>query len=186
MDDLEIIGLAGYARSGKNTVGDLLAKYGGYTQRGFADPIRSALYTLNPSIRVQGGYCTLRELVDGVGWEQAKDLSPDVRELQQRFGTEIGRAWNPDFWLVLAFRGLPSGKYVFTDVRFKNEADTILAIGGRVYRVHRDGVGPANGHNSESGLDAFERWTGHIYNNGTLGELEEQVISLLTPATGVQ
>jgi dephospho-CoA kinase len=60
-----IIGLTGYARTGKDTVASVLVKDFGFERIAFADPIRELLYELNP--KVNGIY--LREMVEEHGWE---------------------------------------------------------------------------------------------------------------------
>mgnify|MGYP006283771541 FL=1 len=42
-----IIGLTGYAQSGKDTVASLLVEHYGYERVAFADKIRSFLYEMN-------------------------------------------------------------------------------------------------------------------------------------------
>ena len=46
-----IIGLTGYAQSGKDSVADILVKNYGYTRIAFADPIRKLLYETNPAVK---------------------------------------------------------------------------------------------------------------------------------------
>ena len=62
----------------------------------------------------------------------------------------------PDAWLNAVLSQLPAGPVVITDVRMPNEADAIKAAGGRVIRIMRPGVGPANGHITELGLDGYD------------------------------
>ena len=88
-----IIGLSGYAQSGKDTVAELLCLNYGYQRMAFADPMREALYRLNPSIVLNDtDYYDkpLQTLVDEQGWDAVKQ-NPDVRALLQRMGTEVGR-----------------------------------------------------------------------------------------------
>ena len=47
-----VIGLCGYPRSGKDAVAQYLAKYG-YQRVSFADPLRRALYDLNPYVHIK-------------------------------------------------------------------------------------------------------------------------------------
>ena len=70
------------------------------------------------------------------GWDEAKKTE-EVRRLLQIFGTEIGRSLlGENIWVELATRNLESSKnYVFTDVRFPNEADKIKNLGGLIWRV---------------------------------------------------
>jgi hypothetical protein len=152
---VEVIGLSGYARSGKDTAADYLVENYGYTKMSFAAPMKEALYKLNPDIRDIGNLVlSVRQAVDLAGWEGVKALTPSIREYLQRFGTEVGReTWGQDFWVDAAINKIEDGtKVVFADVRFPNEADAIKKLGGQVWRVERDGVGPANDHISEHAL----------------------------------
>jgi dephospho-CoA kinase len=63
-----IIGLSGYAQSGKDTVAELLCLNYGYKRVSFADPMREALMRLNPIV----GHEPLAHLVNDYGWELAK------------------------------------------------------------------------------------------------------------------
>jgi hypothetical protein len=115
-----------------------------------------------------------------MGWEDLKSESPDVRGLMQRLGTEVGREmFGDDFWVKAAINAIPEGaKVVFSDVRYPNEADAIRALGGEVWRVHRDGVGPANDHTSENSLSDYVFDT-EVKNFDTLEELNSMVDSLV-------
>ena len=152
------IGMAGYARSGKDTVAAYLVENEDYVRMSFADPIREALLALDPMISVGGYSISLRQAHKNFGWEGLKEQGSDVRQLLQRLGTEVGREmFGEDFWVNAALDKAPDGsKIVFADVRFPNEADAIKKLGGKVFRVQRDGVGPANDHISERALDDYE------------------------------
>jgi hypothetical protein len=55
-----------------------------------------------------------------------------------------------------ALDNAPDGsKIVFADVRFPNEGDAIRALGGKIIRINRPGVGPVNGHTSETAMDNY-------------------------------
>jgi hypothetical protein len=154
-----VIGLSGWARSGKDTVADYLVSSHGYTKVSFATPMREALYRLNPKITINEVQSTpLRVGVDVYDWEGLKDRSPDVRGLLQRFGTEVGREmFGEDFWINYALDSIPDGaKAVIADVRYPNEADAIKKLGGKVIRVQRNGVVAANEHLSENALNDYE------------------------------
>jgi hypothetical protein len=91
-------------------------------------------------------------------------------------GTEVGREmFGEDFWVDAAIARVPDGsKVVFSDVRYPNEAMAIKSLGGEVWRVERDGIGPANGHASEHALNDFE-FDKVLKNDSTLESLYRQV-----------
>jgi Domain of unknown function (DUF4406) len=172
-----VIGLAGYARAGKDTVAQMIVQHG-FEQRSFATPLKEALYALNPllvfPLRVQ-------DVVDDCGWEEAKSRS-EVRSLLQRLGTEAGRnVLGQDVWVNALFNTPNKGRLVISDVRFPNEAQAIKARGGLLWRVERPGTGPANAHMSETALDGYD-YDGIIDNTGDLDELEITVKNVVSKA----
>jgi len=172
-----VLGLSGWARSGKDTIADYLVDVEGYTKVSFAQPMKEAMYRLNPRITVNEVVNTaLRVGIDVYGWDGLKERSPDIRGLLQRFGTEIGREmFGENFWVDYALNSIEDGsKVVFSDVRFPNEADAIRQLGGKVYRVERQGVEAANDHISEHALDKY-KFDGIINNNGTIQGLQQNV-----------
>jgi hypothetical protein len=154
---ITVIGMSGWARAGKDTVADHLVANYGYTKMSFAEPMKRALVALNPKIDYGNMRLNLSWLVDRGGWEELKSLSTEIRPLLQRFGTEVGREmFGENFWVDLAISQIPDGaKVVFADVRFPNEADAIRNLHGEVWRITRDGFGPANDHISEHALDDY-------------------------------
>jgi hypothetical protein len=96
-----IIGLSGYAQTGKDTVASHLIKNYDFRRVAFADPIRQALYRLNPLVEVgEFRAVHLQSPVDSMGWEEVKKISPETRRLLQILGTEVGREmFGPDFWV---------------------------------------------------------------------------------------
>ena len=176
-----IIGLSGYARSGKDTVAEMLCLNNGYQRKSFADPMRDALYRLNPIIigNPRTEQIHLADYVDEFGWDEAK-AHPEPRRLLQVFGTEVGRGmFGENFWVDQAFKQVtPTDKYVFADVRFPNEADRVRQLGGVVVRINRHNHSAVNSHISERALDNY-MFDHFIYNDGTKEELSEEVLLLV-------
>jgi hypothetical protein len=175
-----IVGLSGYARSGKDTVADhLVAKYG-FVKMSFADPMRSALLALDPTINVGGSYTSLSQAVRLSGWENLKSMSDDIRPLMQRLGTEVGRKmFGENFWINLAMNeAVKHEKVVFADVRFKNEADAITLGSGSVWRIERPGFTAANDHISEIDMDDYDFNGLVLENDHTIKSLNLKVDSM--------
>jgi hypothetical protein len=191
-----IIGLSGYARSGKDEAAKVLVEQFGFERIAFADKLRDFLYALNPIVdinvvvhpfddengKLRLGYepqnVRLKEVIDRNGWDGYKETryGAEIRGLLQRLGTEAGRnvLWD-SIWIDAAFHGLdPAGNYVVTDCRFPNEAEAVRSRNGAVVRITRSGVGPANGHASETSLDDYE-FDYRIDNSGTLEEYHELI-----------
>jgi hypothetical protein len=174
-----ILGISGWARNGKDTIADhLIANYG-YERVSFAAPMKEALYRLNPRITIDGVMSTpLKIGVDVYGWDDLKTHGPEVRELLQRFGTEVGRElWGEDFWVNAAVDTIKDGsRVVVSDVRYPNEADAIKKLGGEIWRIVRPEFGAANDHASEHALNDYK--FDHIFeNNSDIESLHKSIDS---------
>jgi hypothetical protein len=177
-----IIGLSGYAQTGKDTVAQHLVNEYGFTRIAFADPIREALYALDPILHDYPAIPGIRLswIVDRSGWESVKKESPEVRRLLQRLGTEVARnQWSPDFWVDLAMKKASKfDKVVITDVRFPNEYEAIRGANGDIWRVVKPGISAVNAHPSEVSLDNYT-FDKTIINDGSLDILHESIDSLM-------
>lgn len=174
---MKVVGFAGYAQSGKDTAAQILIDRYGFKRLAFADALRDSLYALNPVIPstwAQG--IRVQDIVDSIGWDRAKTEYEEIRQLLQRFGTEVGRTiYGLNFWVERVFSQMSSdGLYVITDVRFPNEERAVHDAGGKVYRISRIGVGPANTHASEDIERLFVDAV--IPNNGTLEAFKQAVL----------
>lgn len=176
---MQIIGLSGYARSGKDEAAKVLVEEFGFTRVAFADKLREVLYQLNPMVDITNLWCDhnvglsntktwnyvyVQDVIDAHGWDGYKETiyGGGIRRLLQRLGTEAGRQtlWD-SIWVDAAFAGLSDdAKIVVADCRFPNEAQAIKERGGVIWRVIREDVGPANSHPSETSLDDwnFDAW----------------------------
>ena len=171
-----IIGLTGYAQSGKDTVAKILVDQYGYTRVAFADKIRDFLYETNPMYdSIAGEPLFVKARVDRDGWEKAKQ-SPQIRRLLQNSGVAARKVFGDTFWVdqVIGRLGHAWWGYkdniVITDVRFTNEADAIKGRGGQIWRIKRIGIDAVNGHVSEHEMDGYP--VDQIFtNNGTLDDL---------------
>jgi hypothetical protein len=157
-----LIGFSGYARAGKDTAVQVL-RTEGYQRVAFADLMRTFLETLNPVVGYDSkkdGYVRVANIIDSFGWDGYKESywGTEMRQLMQRLGTECGRElFGENFWVDSALNNLePEGFYAVADCRFVNEADAIRERGGKVIRIARPGVGPANSHPSETSLDDYD------------------------------
>jgi len=170
---MAIIGLTGYARSGKDTVAGILVNEYGFTRVAFADKIKELLWHVNPLLET---FYDLQSSVDEIGWEESKKDS-EVRRLLQDLGVGARTIFGEDFWvnqvvdkLGCAWVGYDNN-VVITDVRFVNEADALKREGGQLWRVKRPGVEAVNNHISESNMD-FYKVDQILHNGGTIEELE--------------
>jgi hypothetical protein len=169
-----IIGLSGYARSGKDEVAKILVEDYGYKRVAFADKIRDLLLETNPQIK--DGF-RVESVVQAYGWDQAKVMFPEIRDLLQRLGVGARNTFGDEFWIGQAFNSMDkTSNYVITDVRFENEAMMLKLMGGQLWRIKRPGIEPINGHISERDLDGYQV-DKILKNEGTLEELRTLVRS---------
>ena len=90
-------------------------------------------------------------------------------------GTEVGRELlGGDVWVNAAFNAMKPGvDYCIPDMRFPNEAKRIVDNGGLIFRINREGFGPANSHYSEIALDDWDY--DHVIENNSDIEYLRQV-----------
>lgn len=162
-----VIGLAGKARAGKDTVAQAFDEVIPPTYRvnsyAFADRLRGALLALDPIVGCDAfGFDRLSAVLeDYEGWEGVKDsmYGPEIRRLLQRLGTESIRSLDNDFWVrqlvndiyrkETTFRAVEN-IHVIRDVRFENEAAMVKTfMRGVVVRVVNEEDDTALTHVSE-------------------------------------
>ncbi len=183
---MTIIALSGHARSGKDTVGQILVDDYGFRRLSFAQAIKNVAAEMNPVLRTKAPsgepwFRNLAALFAGEqDWEAVKDQHPAAREFLQKLGVAVRDQVGPDVWLDAVARQIdadPGGRYVITDCRFPNEVAFTKARGGEVWRVVRPNNTPVNSHQCETGLpetgDLYDRI---IQNNGTLADLRRTVL----------
>lgn len=168
-----VIGIAGRARSGKDTVARfILAEIGGYTYS-FADPIRGMMRALGIDLNDPYWQAHKEDVIPALG------ASP--RRMMQTLGTDWGRQMiNPDLWVRFAHQRLLSrgAGMIVPDVRFQNEADWVRRVGGRIIVLSRPDAPAVEDHVSENGV-ALDPSDAVLFNTGTLEELQQSVRDLL-------
>jgi len=168
-----IIGLSGYARSGKDEVANILIEEFSFTRVAFADPIKELLLEIDPLVK--DGF-RVKNVVKAYGWDQAKVVFPEVRTLLQTLGVGARKTFGENFWVHQAMNSMASAhpNIVVTDVRFTNEANTLKINGGQLWRINRPGVTAVNDHISEHDLDKYSM-DKTLENEGTLDDLRQLV-----------
>ncbi len=176
MSSGKLVGVTGYATSGKDTFAKSLALRGGFYVMGMSDALLDMARVLNPLLQYDDGQLfELNRVLDAVGYTEAKKI-PSVREYLQRLGTEAVRdIIGEDSWTRAAeqrFVGrLAEGtNVVVTGIRFPNEAAMIKAYAGTIVKVLRNGTEPSNGHSSDTLLDTLPVDV-VVFNNGTVDDL---------------
>lgn len=198
-----LIGLIGFAGSGKDTVADYLCSHHAFTRNSFAASLKDVLASI---------FGWDREMLEGVTpasrqWRETIDewwatrlnipnLSP--RTMMQYIGTDLFREkFNDEIWVASLERKLlqSSGNVVITDCRFPNEISTIQQLGGKIVLILRhpypewypDWYHPAMFLDTipPHAMPVFVHpseysWIGSpihhiVYNNGTIDDLHNRV-----------
>lgn len=189
---MTLVGLCGKARSGKDTVGNMLATKHGYKRFAFADRLKDVVRDINPYVPVEAPevpkrWVRLDDLVHDIGWERSKE-NPVVRQYLQNAGTGMRGRVGKNVWVdPVLMQSEAEENSVITDCRFLNEAEAIHDKGGLLVRIIRPGGGLQGGlgnHVSETDLDGttFD-WT--IVNDGSMRVLEKQVDALEAHIVGM-
>jgi hypothetical protein len=173
-----LVGLAGKARSGKDTVGKLFHKHFGFEPYAIAGAMKRGLREM---FDIPLDVWDKPEKDDIIKW-----IGRSPRYLAQTIGTEWGRdCVAKDIWVRVMLnrwetlqRIQPtSARMIVTDVRFDNEAEAIRDRGGFIFRVVRSGVREVESHDSERGID-LRYIHGTLFNDGPLLELESSVMAV--------
>lgn len=129
-----LIGLSGFAGSGKDYVADILTDNFGFRKYAFADPIKEICIDL---------FRFSYEQVYGPSEERDKiDLRYRIspRQALQKIGT-TGRELYKNIWadkVLSQINKQGDGKYVITDCRYLSEFERIKFSGGKLIRIKRD------------------------------------------------
>jgi hypothetical protein len=185
-----IIGFGHVQRVGKDTAAEGLCRELGFQRRSFADPLKRLAMLADPlvmhdvrTINTNIGRGHLAWVVKSLGWEKAKVHHEEVRSFLQRLGVGCREVMGEDVWVDMAFRGIkPTDKIVFSDVRFRNEAEKIKSEDGHVVRINRPGhVG--RGHSSEVDMLDWE-FDEEFDNSGSVADLQANVVAYVRGLLG--
>lgn len=145
MSKLRIIGLSGFAQSGKTTAAQYIEAVHGFERRHIAEPLRAMLAVLMQANGIPDDmidrYLT-GDLKDGV---EIPEFGLTSRRMQILLGTECGRKhFGDNVWVDTWHRGIgPDDKVQNDSVRFPNEEGAIHDADGITILIRRKGTGPA-------------------------------------------
>ena len=174
---MKLIGITGKARSGKDTIAQMLFAQHAFTRIAFADPLKLAAQQMFGLSTEQTWDDRYKETIIPC-W----GMSP--RQMFQLLGNEaVKPVFGADIWIkrwsmsYAIFRD--TDDVIVPDVRFDHEASHIRSLGGVIVELQRGIglVGSTGDHTSERGLSTLPEYT--IDNNGTLEDLRVKVMSLV-------
>ena len=139
---MNLIGLLGFAGSGKDTVGNMFIE-AGYEKVSFAATLKDAtacIFGWDRSL-LEGDTKESREWRDVPDeyWTEKLGYTITPRYALQLMGTEACRnTLGEDIWVYSLLKSLDTTKkYIITDVRFPNEIKMIREVFGTIIRVRR-------------------------------------------------
>jgi hypothetical protein len=140
-----IIGLVGFAGSGKDTVADYLCTHYQFTRNSFAASVKDVLSNVFQWDRalLEGVTEESRQWRETINeWWATRLNIPNLtpRLMMQHIGTEIFRdQFHNEIWIASLERKLldSSQNIVITDCRFENEINAIRTIGGKIVSILR-------------------------------------------------
>lgn len=173
--NIELIGLYGPSRAGKDETAKILVQNYGFEQRAMAAGIREILLGLNPIVKDNGG--VVWELLDLFDqhhgdWDRIKAACSESVDYMIRLGQVCRDVMGEGIWLDRVLNNVSEGdRVVISDVRQPNEFDAIKARGGLIWKVTRPGL-------IRRGMDGLlddRQFDFHIENIGSLTDLRGQV-----------
>jgi hypothetical protein len=204
-----LLGLTGFAKSGKSTTANLL-KAAGYEEVSFANKLKDVCshvfgvprdYFDDQDKKERPLFLTRIlmtrhiekifkaydiDLVKLVHCDRhlGKELSTP-RQIAQYVGTNLLRRMDEDIHVKSLIKTLkPTGKYVISDVRFYNEADSIRNAGGSIIGISRQAATPADEttlHESETYIPSLLAGSNFlIINDDSKFTLESRLKTILS------
>lgn len=200
-DKFIVIGLAGRARAGKNTVAEILESIGpGFCQCAFADALRDEVIDAfkvssdvfnnddlkerkDPALAIIR--CDDIEFIDRMTALGHNLITPRTpREIMQLWGTEYRRNQISDYWIdklsLFIHEQIKCGtrKFVVTDVRFEDEAQLIKRMNGNVWLIQRDAADSKPARHRSEQINSISSIDKTIINNRDLFSLTCSVMAI--------
>lgn len=193
-----IIGINGYAGSGKDTVGEIIKQLQPTERwriKKFAGKLKEVASIILgiPTLMFEDQEFKKKTLPQM--WSD-HGIPMTVRDFLQKLGTDgLREGLHPNTWvnaLMMDYKEQVVNimndegyqledrypNWIITDCRFPNEATAIKNQGGVIVRVNRPGIHAINAHPSEISLDHWH-FDYVIDNDGGITELKHQVIDIL-------
>lgn len=202
-----VIAVSGKLRHGKDTVGDYLVFKYGFKQIGFADKLKEICMNYEESERalwnqqiakelfpdendviIEEGIDALMRKAQPKRWQklthdECYDNKTNLsRHVLQVVGQGMREIRHPDVWVKYALEQCATGRWVITDMRYKNEAFIVDALPtSQIWRVQRSIQAASSehaNHISETDLDDYP-FEVVLENTGTIEDLHEKIIKVM-------
>jgi len=173
-----IIAITGYARSGKDTVTEMLIKI--FAERGENWERLSLAAPLKEMLKV------------GLGLDDKDERAEELygcnyRKLAQTLGTEWGRDLIcEDIWIRIAAQRAQGKNVIISDLRMENEADWVRKAGGIVVHLERKDLEriAESSHKTEAGI-AVHHCDYKILNNWSIRQLYDTCTQVADDLKGI-
>lgn len=200
-DKFIVIGLAGRARAGKNTVAEILKSIdSGFCQCAFADALRDEVIDAfkvssdvfnnddlkerkDPALAIiRCGDIEFIDRMTALGHNLITPRTP--REIMQLWGTEYRRNQVDDYWIdklsLFIHERIKFGtrKFVVTDVRFEDEAQFVKRMSGDLWLIQRDVADSKPARHRSEQINSISSIDKTIINNRDLFSLTCSVMAI--------
>lgn len=175
----KIIAFGHRKRTGKDTAGNILQRLLNelepdlkVVQVSFATKLKEVSYEMFKWGGLQPG--PFYEVPENAHLREV--VLPLIGKTPRQIWIEVGnlmRQVHPEVWIRNAIY-VEADVVIVRDLRYHNEADVIEEMDGDRYKMVRDCVEKSNDV-ADCNLDDYTEWTAHIFNNGTLDDLEEKL-----------
>lgn len=163
---MNLIGITGQKRHGKDTVADYFVKKN-YTKLAYADPLKQ-ICAIAFGFSYEQLHGALKEVKDS-RW----NMTPRVA--MQRVGTDLFRNQiDTNIWINNMKHRIEAqnGNVVVNDVRFSNEVKLIRDLGGTIIKVVRPNMPNNDKHITEKPIMDYDI---EIINDGTVQDLHNKL-----------
>lgn len=175
---MQIIAFGYKKGSGKDTAGKFLSTYLKINanhlkikQISFAAKLKDVCYQLykwadlKPAIYYESRRDEKEIMLPKIG------LAP--RDIWIQVGNKM-REVHRNTWIDFVLQDVSADILIITDLRFQNEATSVLEYGGTLVKIYRDSL-PQGTDPAEVDLDTWENWDYTIANNGSFQDLNYYV-----------
>ena len=146
-------------------------------QCGFADKVKDIAHQLYKWAGVEPG--DYYEQDSNI--KQKEIILPRIgkspRQVWIELGTNVGRSVYYHTWVDYLYYSLNCDICIIKDLRFPNEADRILALGGCIFKINRPSIEQTSDV-ADDALVGYNKWSGEIENNDNMADFHNAVIDV--------